>query len=272
VLTTEKAKMAAPARSLSHPTVIAIANQKGGCGKTTTTLSLGAALAERDRRVLLIDLDPQNALTRGVGLDPGHLISTTRDVLYGGRSILETAVPGQHPKVLVVPANLRMVRADLELSAMRGGDVRLREALQPVHDVDYVLIDCPPSLAALTGNALAAAQFLIVPVDSEPWALDTIDQLFEQADEIRRYVNRDLRLLGVVLTRYRTRSAASQQVAEMVRARWRDDVFATAIRDSTKAIEAAIASCDIIQWAPKSPIAQDYRALAEEVEARVHAR
>jgi chromosome partitioning protein len=89
-----------------------------------------------------------------------------------------------------------MVRADLELSAMRGGDVRLREALQPVHDFDYVLIDFPPSLAALTGNALAATQYLIVPVDSEPWALDTIDQLFEQVDEIRRYVNRELRLLG----------------------------------------------------------------------------
>ena len=195
---------------------------------------------------------------------------TTREVLYDGRPLTEAAVAGRPANVAVVPANLRMVRADLELSAMRGGDVRLREALAPLTGFDYVLIDCPPSLGALTGNALAAARFLIVPVDSEPWAMDTIDQLFEQADDIRRYVNRHLALLGGVLTRYRARNAASQQVAEMVRGRWADELFRTTVRDSTKAVEAAIAACDVLSWAPRSPLAQDYRCLAEEVEARVH--
>ena len=270
-LLTEERRAVRQSATTGRPTVIAIANQKGGCGKTTTTLALGSALAERGRRVLLIDLDPQNALTRGVGLDPGRLGLTTREVLYDGNPLADAAVEGSSPNVWVVPANLRMVRADLELSAMRGGDVRLREATATLTGFDYVLLDCPPSLGALTGNALAAARHLIIPVDSEPWALDTIDQLFEQAEEIRRYVNRHLRLLGVLLTRYRSRGAASQQVAEMARERWAQELFTTTIRDSTKAVEAAIAACDIIRWAPRSPLAQDYRALAAEVETRVNA-
>ena len=161
------------------------------------------------RILLLVDLDPQNALTRGVGLDPGRLGRTTREVLYDGNPLTDAAVAGSSPNVWVVPATLRMARADLELAAMRGGDVRPREATAVLSDFDDVLLDGPPSLGALTGNALAAARHLIIPVDSEPWALDTIDQLFEQADETCCYVTRQLRLLGVRLTRYRTRGAAS---------------------------------------------------------------
>ena len=254
--------------------VIAIANQKGGCGKTTTTISLGAALAERGRRVLLLDMDPQFALSRGLGLDPRRPGPTVREVLYERLPLGQAVVPDVFPGIDVIPANLLLAKADLDLAHLPAGDTRLLQALEAngAGPYDYVLIDCPPSLGKLTFNALAAAHHLLVPVDSAPWALDTIHQLFELADDVRAYVNRRLRLLGVLVTKYQAHVSVCQQVRRDVQERWPEHLFAATVRLSTRLVEAAYAAEPIFTWDRKSPVAEDYRALAREVEARVEAR
>lgn len=254
--------------------VIAIANQKGGCGKTTTTISLGAALAERERRVLLIDMDPQFALTRGLGIDPRRPGPTVREVLYERLPIGQAVIPNVFPSIDVVPSNLLLAKADLDLAHLPAGDTRLMQAMEAngVGPYDYVIVDCPPSLGKLTFNALSAAHFLLVPVDSAPWALDTIHQLFELADDVRAYVNKRLRLLGVLVTKYQGHVTVCQQVRRDVQERWPEDTFEATIRLSTRLVEAAYASEPIFIWDRKSPVADDYRSLAQEVEARVQAR
>lgn len=250
---------------------IAVANQKGGCGKTTTAISLGTALAQVGRRVLLVDMDPQFALTRGLGSDPRWSGPTVREVLFDRVPLREAAIRQVFPGIDLVPSNLLLSKADLELAHLPAGDSRLKQAMEEaeLREYDYVLLDCPPSLGKLTFNALGAASYLLVPVDSAPWALDTIHQLFELADDVRRYVNRRLRLLGVVVTKYQAHVTICQQVRHDARERWPDDLFQTTIRLSAKMVEAAYAGESILTWDRRSPVAEDYRALAREVEARL---
>jgi chromosome partitioning protein len=248
-----------------------VANQKGGCGKTTTTISLGSALAQGGRRVLLVDMDPQFALTRGLGTDPRWAGPTVREVLFDGVPLREATIREVAPSIDLVPSNLLLAKADLDLAHLPAGDSRLKQAMEEaaLSDYDCVLIDCPPSLGKLTFNALAAASYLLVPVDSAPWALDTIHQLFELADDVRRYVNQRLRLLGVLVTKYQAHVTVCQQVRDDAHQRWPREVFDTTVRLSAKMVEAAYAGESILTWDRRSPVAEDYRALAREVETRL---
>lgn len=254
-----------------RPPIIVIANHKGGVGKTTTAISLGSALAERGRRVLLVDLDPQFTLTRGVGVDPETTGRTIRDVLLDGQPLAAAIRPGVLPGVDLAPADLELATADLRLAEVPAGDLRLRRAFED-HDwtgYDLVVIDTPPSLGRLTINALGAASHLLVPVDSAPWAGKALARLFAVVTEVQRYLNRGLVVLGILLTKYQAHVPVAQHVRSDLARHWPDGVLEATIRLSSKLVEAAYVEQPISRWDRRSPVASDYRALAEEVERRV---
>ncbi len=243
---------------------IAVANAKGGCGKTTTALHLSAVLAGEGYRTLVVDMDAQHTLSRHLGVLP-HGIPTVRDVLFDGLSVGRVAVEVR-PNLRLVPASLTLANADVALSQLAGSDIRLRRAM--VHsDWDICIIDCPPSLGKLCMNALVAATHVLVPIDSAPYALEGLDMLMQTVDEARSYYNPELRLLGALLTLY-DNTRISRQVLEEVRARWPRETLSTAIRRSTKVREAAALGETIFDGSLGS-VGDDYRALAREVLERV---
>ncbi len=243
---------------------IAVANAKGGCGKTTTALHLGAALAEEGYSTLVIDADAQHTLSRHLGVLP-HGIPTMRDVLFDGLLAKDVAVEVR-PHLRLVPASLTLANADVALSQLAGSDLRLRRAMSDP-DWDICIIDCPPSLGKLCMNALVAATHVLVPIDSAPYALEGLDMLMQTVDEARSYYNPELRFLGALLTLY-DNTRISRQVLEEVRARWPRETLSTPIRRSTKVREAA-ALGETIFDGTIGGVGDDYRALAEEVLERV---
>ena len=247
--------------------VVAMCNQKGGVGKTTSTINLGASLAEYGRRVLLVDLDPQGALSAGLGVPHYELDSTVHNLLVEPRVsidqvLLSTRVPG----VDLVPSNIDLSAAEIQLVNEVGREQTLARALYPVLDrYDYVLIDCQPSLGLLTVNGLACADGVIIPTECEYFSLRGLALLTDTVEKVHDRLNPRLSISGILVTRYDTRTVNSREVMARIVERFGDLVFDTVITRTVRFPETSVAGEPITTWAPKSAGAQSYRALAREV-------
>ena len=246
-----------------RPLVIAVANQKGGVGKTTTAINLGAELAAQDVRTLLVDLDPQANATAGLGLS-GHGGSTIYDVILDETPLTEVIIPTAQPGFDLAPSGPDLAGAEVELVPAMAREQRLLRALEGALDYEVVIVDCPPSLGLLTVNALTAAQEVLVPVQCEYLALEGLGQLTRTLEAVRRNLNPDLHLGGLLLTMYDSRTNLCQQVAAEVRSHF-SQTFATVIPRSVRISEAPSHGLPIGLYAAGSPAAKAYAAFAKEL-------
>ena len=246
--------------------VIALANQKGGVGKTTTTVSLAGELARRGLRVLLIDSDPQGNATTSLGISKSDLQSTTYDLLMGTAAVAESVISSGRERFDLAPADQDLAGAEVELAAAERRERRLAAALDGVNGrYDYVLIDCPPSLGLLTLNALCAADGVIIPLQCEYLALEGLAQLKATLDRVRDGLNPTLRILGVVMTMYDGRTNLAQQVVDEVQRHFPRLIFRTLIPRSIRLSEAPSHGKLILEYDPQGRSAQAYTALVDEV-------
>lgn len=257
---------------VSAPKIIAIANQKGGVGKTTTAVNLAAALAEAGRRVLLIDLDPQGNASTGLGVERDQRDYTTYDLMAGDAAVFDVVQETDFDNLLIVPANTDLSSADIELISNEKRSFLLHDALRQssmdAFALDYILIDCPPSLNILTVNAMVAAHSVLVPLQSEFYALEGLSQLMLTLREVRQTANPNLRIEGIVLTMYDKRNNLSQQVEADARDNLEGLVFETMIPRNVRLSEAPSFAMPILQYDPASKGSEAYRALATELMQR----
>ncbi len=253
---------------LSMGKVIAIANQKGGVGKTTTAVNLGTCLAQNKRKVLVIDHDPQGNSTSGIGLKKGEIKKCIYDVLINEIPLEEVLIQTQVENLKMAPATIRLAGAEAELVGMMARDQRLKRAIEPIKkDFDYILIDCPPSLGNLTINSLAASDSIIVPIQCEYYALEGLSQLMKTIQLVQKYSNPDLQIEGVILTMYDNRTNLSSQVTDEVRRYFQDKVYRTIIPRNIRLSEAPSFGLPITLYDEKSKGAEAYIELAKEVMA-----
>lgn len=248
--------------------VIAIANQKGGSGKTTTTRSLASAFAERNRQVLMVDLDPQGSLSEGCGIPLHQLERSTYHVLIGSAT-LEDIVLVVEDRVAIAPTNIHLSAAELQLVNMNRREDKLRNALRSVRDhFDYVLIDCPPSFGLLTVNALSAADGVLIPMTCDYYTLLGVGLLLETVGEIQREVNPNLRVEGILPTRFDGRTLHAREMLQRAKADLGAEyrVFDTVVRESVRFKESPIVGQSILTYARTSDGARAYRSLAEELD------
>jgi chromosome partitioning protein len=253
------------AARMSSPLVVALANQKGGVGKSTTAINLAAALAFQDRRVLIIDLDPQGNASSGLGIDRGSIDISIYDVLLK-ESVLDDAIePTSVRNLFVVPATIDLAGAEIELVSMFSRETRLKNAIEELDDdFDIIIIDCPPSLGLLTVNALTAAREVVIPIQCEYYALEGLSQLLRNVDLVSANLNPDLKVSGVILTMYDGRTKLSREVAEQVREYFGDLAFKTVIPRSVRLSEAPSYGEPIEAFDPMSRGAIAYRQLGRE--------
>ncbi|THD76852.1 ParA family protein [Thalassobius vesicularis] len=260
--------MSDPTRPLG-PKIIAVANQKGGVGKTTTTINLGAALAAEGCRVLIVDLDPQGNASTGLGIEPEDREYTTYELLLDDVGLDEVIQNTNFPGIDIIPATVDLSSADIELISNEKRSFLLHDALrQHAMDeraYDYILIDCPPSLNLLTVNAMVSAHSVLVPLQSEFFALEGLSQLMLTIREVRQSANPNLRIEGVVLTMYDARNNLSQQVESDARTNLGELVFETVIPRNVRVSEAPSYAMPVLEYDPASKGAQAYIALAREL-------
>jgi chromosome partitioning protein len=255
-----------PRTSHGPAKVVAMCNQKGGVGKTTSTINLGAALAECGRRVLLVDMDPQGALSAGLGVPHYELEKTIHNVLVEPCvSIDDVLLHSRVANMDLVPSNIDLSAAEIQLVNEVGREQTLGRALYPVLDrYDYVLIDCQPSLGLLTVNGLACSDGVVIPTECEYFSLRGLALLTDTVDKVRDRLNPKLEISGILLTRYDPRTINSREVMARVVGRFGDLVFDTVITRTVRFPETSVAGEPITTWAPKSTGAIAYRALARE--------
>jgi chromosome partitioning protein len=261
---------------VSKTRIFAIANQKGGVGKTTTTINLAAYLADAGRRTLVIDLDPQSNTTTGMGVDAHRVGNSIYEVLVTEGVTAQQAVKADIrpnlPHLALLPAKVDLYAADIELVYLDDREYRLRNRLAPIMDqYDFILIDCPPSLGLLTVNALTAADGVILPLQCEYFALEGMQQLIKTIKLVRDRLNPNIKLFGVVLTMYDPRTKLGQEVVKEVRDHFSTQVFDNMIGRNVRLSEAPSYGLTILEHDARSPGALAYKALAEEVIARADA-
>jgi len=244
------------------PRKIAITNQKGGVGKTTTAISLGASLAAYEHRTLLVDLDPQSNCTSGLGMDANG--ATSYQILNGTISASDAIQSTAFPHLALLPSTPDLAGAEVELVSMVGREFRLRDALSTLDGYRYAFVDCPPTLGLLTINALAAADAVLIPIQCEYFALEGVSELMKTVDEVRRFLNPELAIDGIVLTMYDERTNLAQQVANEVRGFFGDLVFETVVPRNVRLAEAPSFGRPIHAYDLRSRGAQAYLHLARE--------
>jgi chromosome partitioning protein len=248
------------------PRVLAVVNQKGGVGKTTTTVNLAAALAQAGRRVLLVDLDPQGNATMGSGVDKRAVVRTVYHALLGLGEVAGIRTRAERGGYDVVPANRDLAGAEVELVELPARETRLKAALERVaDDYHYILIDCPPSLSLLTVNALAAAQRVLIPMQCEYYALEGLSDLVGTIKRVRANLNPTLEIAGLLRTMYDPRNTLSQQVSRELESHFGDKVFRTLVPRNVRLAEAPSYGVPAVVWDASSKGAQAYVALASEV-------
>jgi chromosome partitioning protein len=249
--------------------IICITNQKGGVGKTTTAINLASCLAAIERKTLLADLDPQGNSTSGVGLDKNACETTVYDVLMGGAGVLEAVKATEMKRLFCLPSNSHLTGAEVELVGLPDRETRLKQALDTVEaEFDYILIDCPPSLGFLTLNALTAAHSVLIPVQSEYYALEGLGSLMETVERVRESLNPGLEIEGAVLTMFDGRTRLSSQVADEVRRFFGDRVYNTIVPRNVQLSEAPSFGKPIILYDIRSSGAQAYLNLTKEIVSR----
>lgn len=249
--------------------IISVANQKGGVGKTTTTVNLGASLAYLGKKVLLVDIDAQGNATSGVGIRKPDVTEDIYDILVNEVDIKETILSTSREHLFIVPATLQLAGAEIELTSMMARESRLKLALDEIkEDYDYILIDCPPSLGHLTINAFTASDSILIPVQCEYYALEGLSQLLNTVRLVQKHFNPDLAIEGVLLTMFDARTNLGAEVVEEVRRYFQEKVYETVIPRNVRLSEAPSHGLSIIDYDIRSKGAEVYQALAKEVLAR----
>jgi chromosome partitioning protein len=243
--------------------IFALVNQKGGVGKTTTAINLGTALAAMGRRTLVVDLDPQGNASTGLGIDRAQRVHGSYEMLLGGVSLREATVATAIPRLSIVPSSVDLAGAEIELVNAERREHRLTEALKP-HDFDNVLIDCPPSLNLLTLNALVAADALLVPLQTEFYALEGLSYLVQTVDRVKKGLNPRLDLAGIILTMFDKRNSLSEAVAQDVRGHFGDRVFETVVPRNVRVSEAPSHGLPVLVYDHRCVGAQAYIQLGAE--------
>lgn len=246
--------------------IIAIANQKGGVGKTTTAINLSACLAEKGQKVLAIDMDPQGNMSSGLGLDKDSIDKTIYDMIIGENDVEEVIDHGTIENLDILPSNVDLSAVEIELIDVDNKEFVVRDAIRKIRDnYDYIIIDCPPSLSLLTINAMTTADSVLVPIQCEYYALEGLSQLIHTVELVKERLNSTLEIEGVVFTMYDARTNLSLQVVENVKDNLQQNIYKTIIPRNIRLAEAPSYGTPINQYDPKSAGAESYMRLAEEV-------
>lgn len=255
-----------PARQTN---IVAIINQKGGVGKTTTAINLAAYLSRRGRTILLVDADPQANTTSGLGVPKTPNVVTLGDILMGREvaenGIIKTKIPG----VSLLPAHASLASVEMDLANLTGRETKLKLALRNLAGYDYILIDCPPALGLLTINALTSADQVLIPVQAEYFALEGLSQLLQVMQQVKQSLNPELELLGVVLTMFDKRTGLAQQVQSEIHKHFENKLFKTVIPRNVRLAESPSHGLSIMEYDKWSKGARAYKSLAKEVDQRV---